>query len=215
MSGLTYDMSRLCGEIRDLHSEHATFLNELKGTFAGIKSEVSQMKKGFRQSRKEMAQKTKHDLTAFTADVRSFVSDLKSDASRMQEGFRSSFNDMARTGRSERGKFVADLRKSVGRLREGLLSELTAIRRMWSSPTPIQPAAKEKSSEEQSQEISPDDLTKISGIGPGIQIRLNQAGIYTYAQLARSTYEELRRALGKFAQLADTYDWIGQARNLS
>jgi len=214
MSGLTDDMSRLCGEIRDLHSEHATFLNDLKGTVAGIKSEISQMKKDFRQSREEMAEKTRHDLTAFTAGVRSFVSDLKSDASRMQEGFRSSLNDMARTGRSERGKFVADLRKSVGCLREELLSDLTAIRRMWSGLTPIQPVATEKGSEEQSQEITPDDLTKIPGIGPGIQIRLNQAGIYTYAQLARSTHEQLRRALGKFAQLTDRYDLIGEARNL-
>jgi predicted flap endonuclease-1-like 5' DNA nuclease len=213
MSGLTDDMSRLCGEIHDLHSDHAAFLNDLKGTVAGIKSEVSQMKKGFRQSREEMAGKTRHDLTAFTADMRSFVSDLKSDASRMQEGFRSSLNDMARTGRSERGKFVAELRKSVGRLREELVSDLTAIRRMWSGLTTIQPAAKEKSSEKQSQQISPEDLTKISGIGP--EMRLNQAGIYTYAQLARTTHEQLRKALGKFAQLVDTYDWIGEARNLS
>jgi molybdopterin-containing oxidoreductase family membrane subunit len=86
---------------------------------------------------------------------------------------------------------------------------------MWSGLTTIQPAAKEKSSEEKSQEISPEDLTKISGIGPGIQMRLNQAGIYTYAQLARTTHEQLRKALGKFAQLVDTYDWIGDARNLS
>jgi hypothetical protein len=215
MSGLTDDMSRLCGEIHDLHIDHAAFLNDLKGTVAGIKSEVSQMKKGFRQSREEMAEKTRHDLTAFTADMRSSVSDLKSDASRMQEGFRSSFNDMARTGRSERGKFAAELRKSVGRLREELVSDLTAIRRMWSGLTTIQPAAKEKSSEEKSQEISPEDLTKISGIGPGIQMRLNQAGIYTYAQLARTTHEQLRKALGKFARLVDTYDWIGEARNLS
>jgi hypothetical protein len=215
MSSLPDDMSRLYGEIRDLHTDHAVFLNDLKGTVAGIQSEVSQMKKGFRQERDEVAEKTRHDLTACTADVRSFVSDLRSDASRMQEGFRSSFNDMARTGRSERGKFVDELRKSVGRLRGELLSDLTAIRRMWSGLTPIQPSAKERSSEEQSQEIAPEDLTKIPGIGPGIQTRLNQAGIYTYAQLARSTHEQLRKALGKFAQLVDTYDWIGEARNIS
>lgn len=214
MSSLPDDMSRLCGEIRDLHTDHAVFLNDLKDTVAGIQSEVSQMKKGFRQEREEVAEKTRHDLTACTADVRSFVSDLRSDASRMQEGFRSSFNDMARTGRSERGKFVDELRKSVGRLRGELLSDLTAIRRMWSGLTPIQPSAKERSSEEQSQEITPDDLTKIHGVGSGIQTRLNQAGIYTYAQLARSTHEQLRKALGNFAQLDDTYDWRGEARKL-
>jgi len=288
MSSLPDDMSRLCGEIRDLHTDHAVFLNDLKDTVAGIQSEVSQMKKGFRQEREEVAEKTRHDLTACTADVRSFVSDLRSDASRMQEGFRSSFNDMARTGRSERGAFVADLRSdisrmknaffqsrtemaertmrdlkasteevrnfvsdlrsdasrmqdgfrssfnamartgrsergafvadlrnSVGRLRGELLSDLGAVRKMWSGSAPVQPVAKEEAAEEQSQETGPDDLTKIPGIGSGIQMRLNQAGISTYAQLARSTHEQLRSALGKFAQLDDAYDWRGEARNLS
>jgi len=62
MSSLPDDMSRLCGEIRDLHSGHAGFLNELKASVAGIKSEVSQMNYGFRQSREEIAEKTSDDL---------------------------------------------------------------------------------------------------------------------------------------------------------
>lgn len=212
MSSLPDDMSRLCGEIRDLHSGHAGFLNELKASVAGIKSEVSQMNYGFRQSREEIAEKTRHDLMACTADVRNFVSDLKSDASRIQDGFRSSFNAMARTGRSERGAFVADLRNSVGRLRGELLSDLGAVLKMWSGSAPVQPVAKEEAAKEQSQEMGPDDLTKIPGIGSGIQMRLNQAGISTYAQLARSTHKQLRSALGKFAQLDDAYDWRGEAR---
>jgi len=215
MSALTDDMARLCGEIRDLHSDHAVFLQGLKGTVTGIQSEVSHMTKEFQQGREETAKQTKHDLTAFTADVRNGVSELKSEVSRMQESFRSSFNDLAHTGRSQRGAFVNDLRKNVGRLRNDLLSDVTAIRRMWSGLAPVQHAAKEKHAEEQPQEDLPDDLTRISGIGPAIQIRLNQAGIYTYAELAQCTPDQLRRALGKFAQLEDTYDWRGEAEKLS
>jgi uncharacterized protein YukE len=285
MTGLPDDMGRLCGEIRDLHSGNAAFLNDLKAAVSGIKSEVSQMENGFRQSREEVAEKTRRDLKASTEDVRNFVSDLKSEASRLQDDFRSSFNTMARTGRSERGAFVADLRSdmsrmrnaflhsrkemgeqtrrdlkasteevrnfvsdlkseasrlqddfrssfntmartgrsergafvadlrnSVGRLREEVISDLSAVRRMWSNPSPVQPVKKKQAEEEKSQEMSPDDLTKIPGIGSGIAMRLNQAGISTYAQLARSTHDQLRVALGKFAQLDDTYDWRGEAR---
>jgi predicted flap endonuclease-1-like 5' DNA nuclease len=212
MTGLPDDMGRLCGEIRDLHSGNAAFLNDLKAAVSGIKSEVSQMENGFRQSREEVAEKTRRDLKASTEDVRNFVSDLKSEASRLQDDFRSSFNTMARTGRSERGAFVADLRNSVGRLREEVISDLSAVRRMWSNPSPVQPVKKKQAEEEKSQEMSPDDLTKIPGIGSGIAMRLNQAGISTYAQLARSTHDQLRVALGKFAQLDDTYDWRGEAR---
>ena len=38
---------------------------------------------------------------------------------------------------------------------------------------------------------APDDLTVIHGIGTGVQNRLNEKGIQTYAQLANSTPEDL------------------------
>jgi hypothetical protein len=215
MVHLTDDMSRLCDEIRDLHSDHAAFLNGLKVTVAGIGSDVSQMKKGFQQSRAEMAEKTKDDLMAFVSGIRSSVSDLQSDASRMQEGFRSSYKEMARAGRSERGNFVVDLKNTVSSLRQEVVSDLTAIRRMWCGLVPIQPKAKPERPEETSEEITTDDLKKIPGIGPGVQKRLNQAGIYTLAQLAQSSHEQVRKAMGKLAELADTYDWIGEARKMA
>lgn len=37
------------------------------------------------------------------------------------------------------------------------------------------------------EEVAPDDLTAIRGIGAGMQRHLNKIGIYTYAQLAAST----------------------------
>lgn len=45
-----------------------------------------------------------------------------------------------------------------------------------------------------------DDLKKIKGIGPVIAKRLNQAGIYTFAQLADLTLDELEEALGNMLQ---------------
>jgi predicted flap endonuclease-1-like 5' DNA nuclease len=47
---------------------------------------------------------------------------------------------------------------------------------------------------------NPDDLTVIKGIGPVISKRLNDAGIYTYAQLASLTLDEFEEALGDVLQ---------------
>src|SRR6266540_6272581 len=47
---------------------------------------------------------------------------------------------------------------------------------------------------------NPDDLTVIKGIGPVISKRLNDAGIYTYEQLASLTLDEFEEALGDVLQ---------------
>ncbi|MCU0490900.1 MAG: hypothetical protein MUD01_04910 [Chloroflexaceae bacterium] len=59
-----------------------------------------------------------------------------------------------------------------------------------------------------------DDLTQLRGIGDNMQQRLNQAGIYTFVQVAMSTPEELRKAAGNNRQ-ARVSDWIKQARELA
>ncbi len=45
-----------------------------------------------------------------------------------------------------------------------------------------------------------DDLKKIKGIGPVIERRLNQAGIYKFEQLANLTLDEFEEALGDLLQ---------------
>jgi predicted flap endonuclease-1-like 5' DNA nuclease len=45
-----------------------------------------------------------------------------------------------------------------------------------------------------------DDLKKIKGIGPVIEKRLNQAGIYKFEQLANLTLDEFEEALGDLLQ---------------
>ncbi len=59
------------------------------------------------------------------------------------------------------------------------------------------------------------DLTRIEGIGIGIQQRLHQAGIYTYARLAQSNADELRLILGNMAPYIDVEAWIQAARQLA
>ena len=60
-----------------------------------------------------------------------------------------------------------------------------------------------------------DDLTVIRGIGIASQNRLYVAGIKTYADLARTPPEEVRRSLGKLARGAKVDEWISRARELA
>ena len=62
-----------------------------------------------------------------------------------------------------------------------------------------------------------DDLKAIRGIGPALERRLQQHGIYRYQQLAEMTMEELADIARKLAiapQLAERDAWIQQARDL-
>ncbi|PHS64679.1 MAG: hypothetical protein COB12_07970 [Flavobacterium sp.] len=59
-----------------------------------------------------------------------------------------------------------------------------------------------------------DDLTKLNGIGPYIEQRLNDIGIYNYDQISRLTPDDIR----KITELIDFFpgrierdDWVGQA----
>ena len=73
----------------------------------------------------------------------------------------------------------------------------------------------EKPTKEQSGESSSDDLTVICGIGMVIQDRLYRSGIKSFAELARTSPEDLRRALGTLAQGAKAEEWISEAQMLA
>ena len=60
------------------------------------------------------------------------------------------------------------------------------------------------------------DLKVIKGIGPAIERKLNSAGVYTFAALARLTKKELESMLGsQIKRLQDENDLIAQAKKLA
>ena len=64
------------------------------------------------------------------------------------------------------------------------------------------------------QRTHPDDMTVVKGIGPVYQWKLRDAGVNTYAQLAASDPDQLRRMLDiKDWQRVDVESWIEQARD--
>lgn len=64
-----------------------------------------------------------------------------------------------------------------------------------------------------------DDLKRIKGIGQGVETRLNQAGILSFAQLATSSPEQISGVLadmiGMSPQKIEEQDWIGQAKQFA
>ena len=67
-------------------------------------------------------------------------------------------------------------------------------------------------------EGDPDDLTRIRGIGPGLQRGLNANGITTFAQIAAWGPAEIDWADNQLAQFKGRCtrdDWVGQARTLA
>ena len=196
--------------------------NELMTFVSDMKGDVFQMQEGFRNARGEMSRKTRDELMTF-------VSDLKGDVFQMQEGFRNAHNEMAGKTKADREAFVSSLKQVVAdKLRE-FSNDLEAARRVWFglAPEEAKPKTREVKEtraeaepevieEETLQEVIPDDLTEIKGIGSGMQKQLYDGGITTYAQLAECTPDDLRRVLGeKFARLApNAENWIEQAKEL-
>ncbi len=60
-----------------------------------------------------------------------------------------------------------------------------------------------------------DDLTVIRGIGIATQDRLYRAGIKSFSELAQSSPEKIREALGKMARGAKVETWIEEAGGLA
>lgn len=63
-----------------------------------------------------------------------------------------------------------------------------------------------------------DDLTKVSGIGPFIEKKLNALGIYTFEQISEfspETITKVTKAIEFFPGRIERDDWVGKARQLA
>ena len=65
--------------------------------------------------------------------------------------------------------------------------------------------------------IVADDLQNITGIGPVFASRLNEAGIWTFADLASKDPEEVREIVssGRVENMIEPEEWIAEARQLA
>lgn len=65
---------------------------------------------------------------------------------------------------------------------------------------------------------APDDLKRISGVGPKLEALLNSLGIYQFAQVAQFTADDIAwvdQHLGSFKGRIERDDWVAQARQFA
>ena len=86
---------------------------------------------------------------------------------------------------------------------------------------PAQPAPAQKEDDfvdapDKAEEVFPDPLEKIKGIGPVIKQKLNDKGIFTFAQLAKLSPEELEEIVGAgIKRFTDEGEIIRQAQDFA
>ena len=237
MGLLTDDMTRLRGEVDALRSSREAFIEDMK-------TDVSHMQSDFRNDHAEMAGKLRDDLGTFVSELEANVSEMKAgfnnDHAEMARKLRDDLGTFVSELRQEttglRGEFAADIAgarrawfgpspvkrgamEEAERQQEegrGLAGEKPAPRPEEEEEPQLGEAGSEvEENETTDDEVLPDDFTEIDGIGSARQKFLNEAGIYTFAQLAGSTPEELRQALGESSRLANVETWIEQAKELA
>jgi predicted flap endonuclease-1-like 5' DNA nuclease len=73
----------------------------------------------------------------------------------------------------------------------------------------------EEQAEPETEDVKPDDLKKLEGIGPKISSVLQASGILTYAQLSNADVDTLKQILEdedpRLLRLADPTSWPDQA----
>jgi len=63
----------------------------------------------------------------------------------------------------------------------------------------------------------PDDLTKIEGIGPYVEQRLNNIGIFNYEQISKLEISDIRnitKLIDFFPERVEKDNWVGQAKSI-
>jgi len=233
---LKEDVAQMKADFFKGHMDMADDMKKrLHACISEIKEDVADLLSGCREHRREVSKETKERLVEDIFNIKEFIADLADNVSEMMSVFKRDHIDLARKGKNERKAFLSaladdvnDLQRQIAQLRNSFAGDITGAHRVWSGPSPIElkiqarrrareEAKREKAAarEKHSAEMVPDDLTVIHGIGAGIQDRLNKGGIFTFARLAKSHPEEVRRIIGRTGGTAYIEKWIGQAKRLA
>ncbi|MFH2218410.1 MAG: helix-hairpin-helix domain-containing protein [Pseudomonadota bacterium] len=211
VSGLENSVAEMKAGFNEDHAEMARNLKDALGTFvSGLKGDVSAMKAGFNEDHAEMARNLRDALGTFVSGLKDTVGGMRKEVA----------DDIAGARQAWSGPLPAEPKVIVEtRVRAVDKEEPRAAEEPQRQEDEDEAEAEAGSLEAEeagtAEEVIPDDLTVISGIGPARQGQLNEAGYYTFAQLAESTPEKLREILGGSARSANVENWIEDARDLA
>jgi predicted flap endonuclease-1-like 5' DNA nuclease len=139
-------------------------------------------------------------------DLERDVKDLESQIDRLEKE-NSELRNAARD-KSAAGPALEKLTKERDRLK----TELDRLKKGIAESLP--PITADFSHLGKATEAEKDDLTRINGIGPVVEQKLNQLGIYTYGQVSRLTPADMDlidQVLQLFPGRVARENWVGQA----
>jgi len=192
----------------DLRKDLDGHVAGLRHAVAGLRHEAAIFVRDLDDAHQTLAREQHRQLQAEQAQLASAVATLRHQLQAELGKVRSDHGQARRVWSS-----CARLMRQR-RTRQAAPSPMPETPAMPPVETPVSPSVTQPATPP-SGEGPHDDLTSIRGIGPAMSRRLNQAGIHTYAQLAASNPDELRKGLGEVGRLASVQEWIAQAAALT
>jgi predicted flap endonuclease-1-like 5' DNA nuclease len=224
VSGLKADVENLLAEFKD---DRASLSAETSAVLLDCVSStrrfVSELKKDAQNtmaaliaSRRQKTEADRRERESFIADLTQRVSALREHIQKVSKGFADDVSG-ARQAWTGVHRTQAPAEQNPATYTEETVQPGAGLE---FEEAGLQPAFEDTEEESGSEErpaesFVPDELTLIPGVGPGRERMLKEAGIYTFAQIAGSTPEGLRKALGEMGRLAPVEDWIEAAKRLS
>jgi predicted flap endonuclease-1-like 5' DNA nuclease len=206
---------------RNDHSGMAENLRQGLGTFmSDLQTSVNGMTADFRSDRENMAKTTKLEREEFIANTLQAVNDLKQNVSTFRTSFLTDFagGQQAWSGTLQPvpKKVEVDSREKIAKpiVKEEKVIVDKAIDVQAKEEPKIEQVASQDEILKTEEKIVPDDLTKIKGIGSSREKQFNNGGIYTFAQLAGSSIEDLEKIMGGATRIVPIEKWIEQANKL-
>ena len=188
--------------VATLKSDTAALLKELDADHQDMAAEL----------RARLDEQESARLTQAVEDAQEraeYVDTLKSDTSAMLNDFQAEFDEARRVWSS----FTTLMQQRRAKKVVAPPPPPPPVKKVVVAPPPVEVAPPPPVVEAPPvEEVAPDDLTTIRGIGATTQARLNELGIMTYAQLTGASPDELRP---RFGRLANVEEWIEQARELA
>ena len=197
-------------ERRSLAREQRT---DLAAFVAELRTDVTLLIRVFAETRQDMADEQRERLAAF-------VEELQTDTAAFVADMGPARQEMADEQRERLATERLRLAAKVSKLRRALQDDSGEASRLWRSLGALkrgrraQPAPRARPAPRAVPAVR-DDLTQVKGLGPATERRLNDAGIVSLAQLATSSPDEIRQALGNAGARANVNDWIKEARTFA
>lgn len=197
MGSITRDMERLADEVRRGREERQRHASDLREGESQRQTEAARAADRRVREVAELRHQVRSQLTVERAR-------LSEESAQLREKLQG---------------FTQTLRDGVASFREEVRDDLAGARAAWSSlggsaalATPAVVGVGPDPAVKVAPPAATDDLTGIPGIGPGIQERLNRAGISSFAVLAATPPDQLRSILGELNRLAHVEEWIAAAQ---